>query len=317
MERNSVLIVGSGMMGCGIASMAMLAGNTTILYDSFEQALANAPGRVRENLGELVNYGLCTQQQADDAMERLCVEADLEKACESAKVVIEAVFEKLELKQEVFARLDELLPVEVPLLSNTSGLRITDISAKTKHPERTLTTHFWLPANLIPLVEVVIGDHSDPALAQPVAQMLRDWGKSPVIVNRDLPGQLANRILQAVIREAVNIVEMGLASAEDVDTAVQMGMALRFPVWGPLEHVDAVGFDICGPVQDTVLPEISCRQSASPMFSEMMSRGELGYKTGKGFYDWSKKDMDTLVKHRNEFIVHSLKKIREWKKDSE
>ena len=104
---------------------------------------------------------------------------------------------------------------------------------------------------------------------------------------------------------------MGLASAEDVDTAVKMGMALRFPVWGPLEHVDAVGLDICGPVQDTVLPEISARQTASPMFKELMDTGNMGYKTGRGFYDWSQKDMDALVKRRNDFIIHSLKKIRE------
>ena len=144
-----------------------------------------------------------------------------------------------------------------------------------------------------------------------MSEMLKTWGKSPVIVKRDLPGQLANRILQAVIREAVNIVEIGLASAEDVDTAIKMGMALRFPVWGPLEHVDAVGFDICGPVQDTVLPEISARQSASPLFAEKIAQGKLGYKSVEGFYDWSKKDMDALVRRRNDFIVHALKKIRE------
>ena len=311
MERNSVLIVGSGMMGCGIACCSALAGNRTVLYDAAPDALSRAKARTGENRDELVAQGLCTRQQVADALALVETDADLEHASETAKVVIEAVFEKLELKQDIFARLDALLPVEVPLLSNTSGLRITDIAARAQHPERTLTTHFWLPANLIPLVEVVIGDHSDPALAQTVSAMLKDWGKAPVIVKRDLPGQLANRILQAVIREAVNIVEMGLASAEDVDTAVKMGMALRFPVWGPLEHVDAVGLDICGPVQDTVLPEISARQTASPMFKELMDTGNMGYKTGRGFYDWSQKDMDALVKRRNDFIIHSLKKIRE------
>ena len=205
--------------------------------------------------------------------------------------------------------MDTALPPEVPILSNTSGLRISDIAKKTKHPERTLTAHFWLPANLIPLVEVVIGDQSSPELAERIKTYLTGWGKKPVIVKRDLPGQLANRILQAVIREAVNIVEIGLASAEDVDTAIKMGMALRFPVWGPLEHVDAVGFDICESVQNMVLPEIADRKSASSLFANMRSQGSLGHKTGKGFYDWSKKDMNALVKKRNEFIVHALKKI--------
>ncbi len=204
MERNSVLIVGSGMMGCGIACCSALAGNRTVLYDAAPDALSRAKTRTGENLDELVAQGLCTRQQVADALALVETDADLEHASETAKVVIEAVFEKLELKQDIFARLDALLPVEVPLLSNTSGLRITDIAARAQHPERTLTTHFWLPANLIPLVEVVIGDHSDPALTQTVSAMLKDWGKAPVIVKRDLPGQLANRILQAVIREAVN-----------------------------------------------------------------------------------------------------------------
>jgi 3-hydroxybutyryl-CoA dehydrogenase len=225
-------------------------------------------------------------------------------------LVIEAVFENLQIKQDVFEMLDSLLPADVPILSNTSGLRITDINSKTKHPERTLTTHFWLPAHLIPLVEIVIGDRSSPELAFKIKELLTQWGKAPVIVKKDLPGQLANRILQAVIREAVNIVESGLASPEDVDTAVKMGMALRFPVWGPLEHVDAVGMEICGSVQNTVLPEISSRTDASPMFKRFIEEGNLGYKTGIGFYDWSQKDMDALVQKRNDFIVYALKKIR-------
>lgn len=311
MKRETIVVVGSGMMGCGIAVCAALAGNRTLLYDSFPAALEKAPKNVRNNLDELVRFELYTPEQADEAFARISVCDNLEAACEEAAVVIEAVFENLQIKQDLFEKLDKMLPVEVPILSNTSGLRITDIAAKVAHPERTLTTHFWLPAILIPLVEVVIGDKSLPELAEKVSEMLRGWGKAPVIVRKDLPGQLANRILQAIIRESVNIVEMGLASAEDVDTAIQMGMALRFPVWGPLTHVDAVGFDICGPVQDTVLPGISARQDASPMFKQMMDEGNLGYKTGRGFYDWSKKDMDAMVRRRNEFIVHALKKVRE------
>ena len=310
MKRDCILIVGGGMMGCGIAACSAMAGRRTVLYDASPEALDHVKMRVKENLDELAVQELCTSAQAEAALRLVETDSDLAHACGTADTVIEAVYENLALKQDVFAQLDEMLPKDVPLLSNTSGLRITDIAAKTKYPERTLTTHFWLPANLIPLVEVVIGDRSDPARAHTVSDMLKRWGKAPVIVKRDLPGQLANRILQAVIREAVNIVEIGLASAEDVDTAVKMGMALRFPVWGPLEHVDAVGLDICGPVQNTVLPEISARQDASPLFNEQMDKGNLGYKTGRGFYSWAQKDMDALVKRRNEFIVHALKKIR-------
>lgn len=308
--RSSVLVFGSGMMGCAIGCCAALANNPVIMFDKSDSVLDKAISRVHENLNDLYNHGLYSLDRIEEAKKLIKVSNDINEACENAKLVIEAVFENLEIKQEVFKLLDELLPEEVPILSNTSGLRISDIALRTKHPERTLTAHFWLPAHLIPLVEIVIGDKSDPKLAEEVKKILTAWGKAPVIVNRDLPGQLANRILQAVIREAVNIVEIGLASPEDVDTAIKMGMALRFPVWGPLEHVDAVGMDICGSVQNTVLPEISDRKNASPLFDNFLKNGDMGYKTGKGFYDWSKKDMDALVKKRNDFIVHALKKAK-------
>ena len=307
--RDSILIYGSGMMGCAIGCCAALAQNNVILYDINPKTCDNALNRVSGNLEELVDLSLITAEQAQKAIKYISISDNVESACEKAKVVIEAVFENLEIKQDVFKTLDELLPVSVPILSNTSGLRITDIAAKTRHPERTLTTHFWLPATLIPLVEVVIGDNSSHELAEEIKEMLLSWGKAPVIVKKDLPGQLANRILQAVIREAVNIVETGLASPEDVDTAVKMGMALRFPVWGPLEHVDAAGVDLCCSVQNTVLPEISGKSEASPLFSKLINNGNLGYKSGEGFYNWSKKDMNALIKKRNEFIVHALKKI--------
>ena len=311
--RDSILIYGSGTMGCGIACCAALAKNDVLLYDIQPVSLEMARNRIEANLSELAANGLCSEEQKSDAITRIQPVQDLDSAFPRVKLVIEAVFENLELKQDVFQMLDAKLPVEVPILSNTSGLRISDIAAKTSHPERTLTTHFWLPAHLIPLVEVVVGDHSSPDLAAEIKTMLSSWGKSPVLVNKDLPGQLANRILQAVIREASNIVDMGLASAEDVDTSIKMGMALRFPVWGPLEHVDAVGMELCRSVQNTVLPVISASQKASPIFDRFVSEGRLGSKSGAGFYDWSKKSMPELEQRRNEFIIYALKKIREHK----
>jgi len=302
------------MMGSGIAAISALAGNPTIIVESSDQARATCPDRVFGLLDELAENDLISEEKMARALGFISYQKDIETQCGKAFFVIEAIIENLAAKQEIFSRLDTLLPASVPIVSNTSGLRITEIAQRTKHPERTVTAHFWFPAHLVPLVEVVMSDKTSPQIAAWVVDTLKSWGKAPVLVKRDLPGQLANRILQAVIREASHIVEIGLASAEDVDTAVKMGMGIRFPVWGPLEHVDAVGVDLCNAVQNSVLPGISDSHAANVPFAEMVARGDLGYKTGKGFYDWSVKDMPALAKLRNEFIIHALKKINEKKR---
>ena len=309
-DRKAVMIVGSGMMGSGIAAVSALAGNPTILADCdggrARAGVQNAVGRMEE----LAGYELITPQQKEAAEQLVTWTEDIASSAGETGLVIEAITENLSAKQELFAQLDALLPEEVPIASNTSGLRITDIATRTKHPERTMTTHFWFPAHLVPLVEVVMSEYTDETMAVAMKQRLKEWGKAPVLVRRDLPGQLANRILQAVIREASNIVEIGLATPEDVDTAVKMGMGIRFPAWGPLEHVDAVGVDLCTSVQNTVLPNLSDAKQANRTMTEMAEQNQLGYKTGKGFYDWSVKDMEQLQRERDAFIVHALKTLR-------
>jgi 3-hydroxybutyryl-CoA dehydrogenase len=172
------------------------------------------------------------------------------------------------------------------------------------------TTHFWFPAHLVPLVEIVIGEKTDEAVAVQLHKLLLSWNKSPVIVKKDLPGQLANRILQAVIREAINIVQMGLATPEDVDTAIKMGMGIRFPVWGPLEHIDGVGLDLALSVQQNVLGGLNNNPEPPQYLQELVEHDCLGYKTGKGFYDWHVKDMQDLVVRRDHFIIEALRILR-------
>ncbi|MEG1010212.1 MAG: 3-hydroxyacyl-CoA dehydrogenase family protein [Ruthenibacterium sp.] len=305
--RTTVLVIGSGLMGSGIAACSALAGNPTVLID-LELALAQK-GRAQALvcIDELYTNELAGKQQAERAQELLTADTDYKKYVDSAVMVIEAIVENLSIKQTLFQQMDAVFLPEVPLLSNTSGLRITDIAALTVYPQRCVTTHFWFPAHLVPLVEVVVGDSTDAALAAGVRDTLLTWDKSAVLVKRDLPGQLANRILQAVIREAIHIVEIGLATPDDVDTAIKAGMGIRLPVWGPLEHIEAVGLDLGLKVQQTVLPEISGSATASPYLEKLVRENHLGCKTGSGFYDWSIKDMDKLAKTRNQFIIEARK----------
>ncbi len=313
--RDKVMIVGGGRMGSGITAMSALAGNKTIIVDVSKDQADAAVQKAEETISFLAENGLAEKDDAKRAVDLLESSASLEESCSQACFVIEAIIEHLETKQKLFSQLDELLPKDVIIASNTSGLCITDIALLTKNPERTITTHFWFPAHLVPLVEVVMGNRTDEKTADTVCAMLKKWNKEPVIVRKDLPGQLANRILQAMIREAAYIVDSGLATAEDVDKAIKNGPGIRLPVWGVLEHVDAVGLDICKPVQESVLPELYNESKPTPLMDRMFSRGDRGFLSGKGFYDWHKKSMEALLQERDEFLIAECK--RRKKKEQE
>jgi 3-hydroxybutyryl-CoA dehydrogenase len=310
MEKSTVTIIGAGLMGPGIAACSTLGGHPTVLVDKTSELASGGVNKAKQNLTQLRDNQLINQDQADSAQGLLRTETDLKRAVADSFLVIEAVSENLALKQELFTSLDQLTPPDVIITSNTSGLRITDIAKYAKHPERMVTTHFWFPAHLVPLVEVVIGEKSDEAVAVRLHKLLLSWNKAPVIVKKDLPGQLANRILQAVIREAINIVQMGLATPEDVDTAIKMGMGIRFPVWGPLEHIDAVGLDLALSVQRDVLVGLDNDPVPPRYLQELVEQECLGYKTGKGFYDWQIKDMQKLAARRDHFIIEALRVLK-------
>ena len=306
--RNRVMVVGAGMMGSGIGAMAALAGHPVTLVDLSEEQAAKGIEKALECIRLREEQELATHEEARKAAGLFKVGTDIEAEADQAFLVIEAIVEKLEAKQKLFQRLDQVLPREVPICSNTSGLRITEISRLcTCCPERTMTTHFWLSAHLVPLVEVVMGEKTEEGAAVMVRDELKKWKKSPVLVRRDLPGQLANRVFQAIIREAIDIVASGLATAEDVDTAIAAGMAMRFPVWGPLKHLDAIGTDLGLAVQETVLPDICARRHAGDYIRQMVADGHLGAKTGKGFYDWTEREIGDDMKKRDQFIIEACK----------
>jgi 3-hydroxybutyryl-CoA dehydrogenase len=310
MEKKTVTIIGAGLMGSGIAVCSSLGGYSTILMDQDLKLVSAGVDKAKQNLTQLFENHMIDKEEVDSALGLIHAETDLKRAIKDSFLIIEAVSENLALKQDLFKKLDLLTDPEVIITSNTSGLRITDIAKFVTHPERMVTTHFWFPAHLVPLVEVVIGEKTDEAVANQVKEILLGWNKAPVIVKKDLPGQLANRILQAIIREAINIVQMGLATPEDVDTAIKMGMGIRFPVWGPLEHIDAVGLDLAISVQRDVLPGLDNDPVPPKYLQELVGKECLGYKTGQGFYDWHVKDMQDLAAQRDRFIIEALRILK-------
>jgi 3-hydroxybutyryl-CoA dehydrogenase len=193
------------------------------------------------------------------------------------------------------------------LASNTSGLSITAIAARCARPERVLTTHFWNPPHLMPLVEIVQGDKTSGDVVRDVRDLLAACGKTPVVVRKDRPGQLGNRLQMALLREAANIVAEGIADAEDVDAVAKNGFGLRMPAYGIFEHQDVVGLDLGLRVLEYVVRDLYNEPRAPEYFREMVRSENLGAKTGRGFYDWSVKSADEVRARRDAFLVEVLR----------
>lgn len=309
MKFETAAVIGTGMMGPGIALTLALGGvRATILSRTPEGAetgreAAYFSGRLlREN-------DLIDEQQYQTARSLIGASSDFDRAIGQAEIVIESAPENLAFKQELFARLDAVARPEAVLTSNTSALSITAIAQKCKRPERVMTTHFWNPPHLMPLVEVVMGECTSPELAADVKALLTRCGKIAVLVKKDRPGQLGNRLQMALVREAVNIVQEGIASVEDVDLAAKSGFGLRLPVYGILEHQDAVGLEMGLGIVDYVTPDLNNEPRAPQFMRDLVAKGHTGASTGHGFYDWTTRNrtIADVKRTRDEFLLYVMR----------
>jgi len=300
------------MMGPGIAATFALGGRETVIVSRTAGNAAKGVATARSLIDKLAENGLAEAEQAKAAKARLASSTNAEEAAGSAQLFVESIAENLAIKQEYFARLDRAARDTV-LCSNTSGISITEIAAKCSKPERVMTTHFWNPPYLMPLVEVVVGKRTSMEIAEDVMALLKACGKVPVLVRKDVPGQLGNRIQHAMIRECMHIVAEGIATPEDVDLAVKAGVGLRCPVYGVFEHADMVGLDLVKSVQDYVVPDLSTVKGSAAIHNEKIGKGEMGVKSGKGFLDWPTGKSEQVRARRDGFIMEFLRLERAGK----
>jgi len=310
MEITEAVVIGTGTMGPGIAASLALAGARTTLVSRTADGAMRAVFTAQALVEQLRQHELADAAAAQAALTRLFGSDDALAVTAAAGLVIESIVEDMPLKQDLFRKLDEAAAPETILASNTSGLSITEIARATKRPGRVITTHFWNPPHLMPLVEVVMGRETEEATARRTMDTLRALGKTPVLIRKDRPGQLGNRIQSALMREAMYIVQEGIATVEDVDLACRLGFGLRMPMWGPLQHVDAVGLDLVGAVQDYVLPDLYNEPRAPQILKDKLERGELGQKTGRGFYDSRTHDLEAAKKARDAYLIEFLRARR-------
>ena len=276
----TVLIVGAGFMGSGIAQVCARAGYSVHLMDVKPEALEKAEKQIRWSLERFFAKGTL-QESPEKVLERIVMESDLESAA-AADWVIECAPEIAELKGDIFQELDGLAPVATPLATNTSSIPITRIAQSTRNPGKVLGLHFFGPVPLMDLVEVVKGEKTSPEVFEKGVDFARTLGKTPVRVHRDIPGFVMNRVFSAAFREAVDLVDQGVVSVEDVDIGMRLGYGWSS---GPFEVADNAGLDTFLLVSEFMK---SVKEEhlffKSKLIEEMVAQGRLGRKTGKGFY---------------------------------
>jgi len=281
-DVHEILVVGAGAMGSQIAMVCALAGYRSTATDLAQDALDRADAELRRRVGRTVEKGRLSRADADSAFDRLRLTTDLDAAAARADFVIEAAVEKLDVKREVFARLDAATPEHTILATNSSTIVSSQLAGATARPDRVANMHFFNPALVMRCVEVVGGPDTSRATVETTVELTRRLGKDPVVLHKEIPGFVANRILNAVRDEALFLLEQGVSSVEDIDLACRT--ALGHPM-GPFELMDLTGIDIgylakLARHADSGDP----RDVPSPIVAALVERGELGRKSGKGFY---------------------------------
>ena len=303
-----IAIIGCGTMGHSIALSAAWSGYDVKMYGIAVEELERALAGINDKLHVLVDHDLLATEEVQAVEARISTVTTIEEAVKDATFIIEAVPERLELKQQIFKQLDELCEPTVILASNTSAISPTDIAAKTQHPERTVITHFWHPAHLIPLVEVVRGSKTNDETIERSMALMDDMNKKPIEVKKEAPGFVGNRLQFALLREAQYILQEGIATKEDIDAAVLYRIGRRLPVTGPFLSADMGGLDVYTDISNYLYKDLStAKQSASSM-QQLVDAGELGSKTGKGYYEWSAEFTDGMNTEREKELIRYVKK---------
>ena len=304
-DLKNILICGGGMMGKNIAFVfTKNPAYQVTVYDIRETDLAAG---IRQNTKELVDKGVLSSDELEERISRTSFTTDLDSdGVRNADLVIEAVFEDMKIKQETFANLEARCRPDTIFCTNSSVMSPSEISRNLTHRERFVGTHFWNPGHLIPLVEVVKSDASSDETAQTVMEALRSVGKKPVLCQKDVPGFIANRMQHALWREAIYIVEQGIADAATVDEAVRYSFGLRLPQLGPMENADMVGTDLTYNIHDYILKDLCDSHEPSPLLTELKEAGKIGFKTGEGFQKWTPEETAKSAQDLNAYLIKML-----------
>ena len=305
MPIKNILIAGGGMMGKSIAFVFTADPDYQVtVYDIYQ---TDVFAGIRKICAQLLEKGVLTEDELSARLARIRFTTDIDSPLIArADLVVEAVFENMDVKRETFAKLEARCRPDTIFCTNTSVMSPTEISRDLKYRSRFVGTHFWNPGHLIPLVEVVKSDATSDETAETVMAVLKGVGKEPVLCRKDVPGFIANRMQHALWREAISIVENGIADAETVDRAVKYSFGLRLPQLGPIENSDMVGSDLTWSIHDYLLPYLEDSHEPSALLTKLRDEGKLGFKSGEGFRKWTPEEIERTNAELNSYLIRML-----------
>lgn len=302
---NTVAVIGNGIIGHGIAQIFAAAGKNVVLIGRNDASLAKAKEKIAASLNDFAAHDLVDKAAIPAILARIMTSTKLEDAA-PAELVIEAVTEDLPLKLEIFGKLDRICAPPA-VLGSSSGQPASALIAEVKHPERVIATHFWYPPQLIPLVEVCAGPQTAPDVTQWVCARLKEAGKEPAVIDREIPGFIGNRLQFAMLREAWALWASGAASAEAIDKVVRNSFGRRVGITGPIESADAGGLYTMYHFGASLMPHLDVSPTPAKAIADLVAAGANGIANGKGVYDWSQRDGGALIAARMEELFRWLK----------
>lgn len=303
-----VTIIGTGTMGHSIALSVAWANLPVTIYGLNDEELEQARVGIQQKTTMLIENEMLDQAECSSLLQQIHYAKDLQEATEDATIVIEAIPERVELKQKVLQEIESYSEVDTIFASNSSSIPPTRIAATLTHPERVLGTHFWNPAHLIPLVEIVRGEKTKTEYINRIYTFLQQINKQPIIVEKEVVGFVGNRLQFALFREAQYLYETGVASKEDIDQAVELSIGRRLGVTGPLMTADLGGLDVFKAISDYTFSDMANHTEALPSLNDLVEAGHLGEKSGHGYYDWSTEKTKQIKETREAELIRWLKK---------
>lgn len=298
-----IAIIGSGVMGSGIAQSFAVSGYFVTINDIKEDLLYHAQNRISENLSLLIEEGALTDQEKQGALANITYSVDLEGAVRDADFIIEAIPEVIELKLNLYQQLEEIIKPDAIVASNTSTFPISQLMEKASFAERMVITHFFNPGHLVPLVEIVQHDETKPEIIKTTMDLMRKIGKSPILLKKEIAGFIANRLQTALMREAFYLLKEGVADAEDIDTAITAGPGFRWAFTGPIEIADFGGLDTWQRVFDNVSPVLDQSKEAPDLIRDLVAEGKLGTKSGEGIFTYEESTVSQKINERDRNFI--------------